>query len=165
MGWGGGFGRVSLSGLKSLSSTIKRGGAVAPEVELDAYLKELLHAHITMLDRWKLNISHLATIDTNLQSTEHVFNNYFGIGVDANIALGFHNAREKAPESFTSRLWNKLFYVKLGAKNIASPKCRNLNDAVTLYADGEKVCCDDFAYSYSPSSLVKRLVNPAGLIA
>jgi hypothetical protein len=32
-----------------------------------------------------------------------VMNNYFGIGSDAAVALDFHNAREEAPEKFTSR--------------------------------------------------------------
>ena len=32
-----------------------------------------------------------------------MLNNYFGIGIDADITLGFHNAREEAPEKFSSR--------------------------------------------------------------
>ena len=33
-----------------------------------------------------------------------VMNNYFGIGLDAAIALDFHNAREENPDRFNSRL-------------------------------------------------------------
>ena len=34
-------------------------------------------------------------------------NNYFGLGLDADLCLDFHNAREEQPEKFTSRLHNK----------------------------------------------------------
>lgn len=33
-----------------------------------------------------------------------VMNNYFGIGIDADLCLAFHKAREKNPERFNSRL-------------------------------------------------------------
>lgn len=33
-----------------------------------------------------------------------VMNNYFGIGIDADLCLDFHNAREENPNKFNSRL-------------------------------------------------------------
>ena len=36
-----------------------------------------------------------------------VMNNYFGLGLDADLCLDFHNAREEKPEKFTSRIHNK----------------------------------------------------------
>lgn len=33
-----------------------------------------------------------------------VMNNYLGIGLDADLCLGFHNAREENPDKFNSRL-------------------------------------------------------------
>lgn len=35
-------------------------------------------------------------------------NNYFGIGIDADLCLDFHNAREENPDKFNSRLHNKV---------------------------------------------------------
>jgi len=32
-----------------------------------------------------------------------VMNNYMGIGIDADLALDFHNAREENPDKFNSR--------------------------------------------------------------
>lgn len=32
-----------------------------------------------------------------------VMNNYFGIGIDAELSLGFHMAREERPDRFNSR--------------------------------------------------------------
>ena len=36
-------------------------------------------------------------------STVMVMNNYFGIGIDADLCLDFHNAREENPNKFNSR--------------------------------------------------------------
>ena len=55
----------------------------------------------------------------NAQTSEdnaHIFvmNNYFGIGLDADLCLEFHMLRKKYPEMFNSRLRNKSIYVQVG---------------------------------------------------
>lgn len=39
-----------------------------------------------------------------------VMNNYLGIGLDADLCLGFHNAREENPDKFNSRLVGGLLF-------------------------------------------------------
>ena len=42
--------------------------------------------------------------NTNEDNTEiYVMNNYLGIGIDADITLDFHSAREENPKRFNSR--------------------------------------------------------------
>lgn len=44
------------------------------------------------------------TSDTNEDTTQmYVMNNYMGFGMDAEVVLGFHNARQKNPDKFNSR--------------------------------------------------------------
>ena len=53
-----------------------------------------------------------------------VMNNYFGLGLDADLCLDFHNAREEKPEKFNSRLHNKGFllnYTKVPGKQFSIP--------------------------------------------
>ena len=42
-----------------------------------------------------------------------VMNNYFGIGIDADLCLDFHKAREENPDKFNSRLASALIMVAL----------------------------------------------------
>lgn len=69
-----------------------------------------------------------------------VMNNYFGIGIDADLCLDFHNAREENPGKFISRLHNKSVYVKMGLRKMVGPKmCKDLHKEVRLEVDGKHV--------------------------
>lgn len=45
----------------------------------------------------------LQMVNPEDQTSMIIMNNYFGIGIDADVALGFHKEREKNPEKFSSR--------------------------------------------------------------
>uniref|UniRef100_H2ZEB4 Diacylglycerol kinase accessory domain-containing protein n=1 Tax=Ciona savignyi TaxID=51511 RepID=H2ZEB4_CIOSA len=61
-------------------------------------------------------------------------NNYFGIGIGAEITLAFHLAREENPEKCTSRFRNKAIFFKAGLKKMAS-RSLNLSNVIELYVD------------------------------
>ncbi|XP_075148579.1 uncharacterized protein LOC142222356 isoform X3 [Haematobia irritans] len=70
-----------------------------------------------------------------------VMNNYFGIGLDADLCLDFHNARMENPFKFNSRLHNKGVYVKMGLrKMMGGRKCtKDLQKELHLEVDGKIV--------------------------
>lgn len=69
-----------------------------------------------------------------------VMNNYFGIGIDADLCLDFHNAREENPNKFNSRLHNKGVYVKMSLRKLVGRKfCKDLHREVRLEVDGKHV--------------------------
>lgn len=69
-----------------------------------------------------------------------VMNNYFGIGIDADLCLDFHNAREENPNKFNSRLHNKGVYVKMGLrKMVGRTMCKDLHKEIRLEVDGKLV--------------------------
>ncbi|XP_071949348.1 diacylglycerol kinase delta-like isoform X2 [Antedon mediterranea] len=83
-------------------------------------------------------------MDKNLESvigyTEKcVMNNYFGIGLDAKIALDFHTRREEHPEKCKSRTKNIMWYGMLGGKELLHRTYRNLEQKVQLECDGYRI--------------------------
>jgi len=65
----------------------------------------IFHPNEKELDETRISILN----DTNSANTNEdttsifVMNNYFGIGIDADISLDFHQAREEKPDKFNSR--------------------------------------------------------------
>lgn len=68
-----------------------------------------------------------------------VMNNYFGIGLDAKIALDFHNRREEHPEKCRSRTKNRMWYGMLGGREIVQKTFKNLEQRVRLECDGQRI--------------------------
>lgn len=60
-------------------------------------------------------------------------NNYFGLGIDAELSLDFHHAREEDPDKFNSRFHNKGVYVKVGLQKLSHT--RNLHKDIRLQVD------------------------------
>ncbi|XP_028967107.1 diacylglycerol kinase eta [Galendromus occidentalis] len=68
-----------------------------------------------------------------------VMNNYFGIGLDAKIALEFHNKREEHPEKCRSRTKNLMWYGVLGGRELLNKTYKNLEQRVHLECDGHRI--------------------------
>jgi len=121
-GWGGGF----------------SGGSVA-EV-----LQKVDGAHVALLDRWSvvcrdvLPAGRPASLpDMSLRERKSlVMCNYLGVGVDAAVALDFHQMRERSPHLFVSRLVNKIWYLKSGTVNFFRRACSDLGSKIILECDG-----------------------------
>ncbi|XDV37584.1 hypothetical protein PO909_007162 [Leuciscus waleckii] len=64
-------------------------------------------------------------------------NNYFGLGIDAELSLDFHHAREEDPDKFNSRFHNKGVYVKVGLQKLSHT--RNLHKDIRLQVDRHDV--------------------------
>ncbi|XP_077488161.1 diacylglycerol kinase theta isoform X2 [Amblyomma americanum] len=116
-------------------------------------LKDVIDAEEIRLDRWtvvfhsdekpeekpgSLTNSSGSTSEDN--TAIFVMNNYFGIGIDADLCLDFHNAREENPNKFNSRLHNKGVYVKMGLRKMVSRKTwKDLHKEIRLEVDGKLI--------------------------
>ncbi|KAK0157190.1 hypothetical protein PV328_011767, partial [Microctonus aethiopoides] len=110
-------------------------------------LRDVIDAEEIRLDRWTVVFHPQEQDDTpgagastsEDNSQIFVMNNYFGIGLDADLCLDFHNAREENPNKFNSRLHNKSVYVKMGLKKMVDRTWKDLQKKVRLEVDGKRV--------------------------
>ncbi|XP_021950810.1 diacylglycerol kinase theta isoform X2 [Folsomia candida] len=150
---------VPLGTGNDLARVLRWGpGYTGGETREDAQtlLKDVIDAEEIRLDRWtvvfhpdekaedKMPVNQAMQIGASAQSEDntaiYVMNNYFGIGIDADLCLDFHNAREENPNKFNSRLHNKGVYVKMGLKKMVSRKmCKDLHREIRLEVDGKHI--------------------------
>ena len=71
--------------------------------------------------------------------TTFTMNNYFGVGVDGAVSLGFHRMRQRAPGLFFNRWVNKLWYGIIGAVALLLGWSNDLSACCQLSCDGEVV--------------------------
>ncbi|XP_067129236.1 diacylglycerol kinase iota isoform X1 [Centruroides vittatus] len=125
-----------------LARALGWGGGYTDE-PISKILINVQEGNVTQLDRWDLSVQKNTEVDLS-QCEEgkeyfplHVVNNYFSLGVDAHIALEFHEAREARPDKFNSRLRNKMFYGQAGGKDLLQRKWKDLCSCVTLECDDQ----------------------------
>uniref|UniRef100_A0A673AR82 Diacylglycerol kinase n=1 Tax=Sphaeramia orbicularis TaxID=375764 RepID=A0A673AR82_9TELE len=100
-------------------------------------------AEEVLMDRWTIlldaqDISEDGKDNGFLEPPKIVqMNNYFGLGIDAELSLDFHLAREDEPDKFTSRFHNKGVYVKVGLQKISYT--RSLHKELQLQVDSQNI--------------------------
>ena len=125
-----------------LSRSLGWGGGYMDE-PLGDILLAIQSADVISMDRWRLETLPDPDSPRSQKGVDFppldVVNNYFSLGVDAQIALQFHEAREANPEKFSSRVRNKMYYTQAGGVDLLKAKWRKLSEMVSVECDGVDV--------------------------
>ncbi|XP_066241439.1 diacylglycerol kinase theta [Saccopteryx leptura] len=100
-------------------------------------------AEAVLVDRWTILLdAHKASgTESSMADLEPPkivqMSNYCGIGIDAELSLDFHQAREEEPSKFTSRFHNKGVYVRVGLQKMNHS--RSLHKEIRLQVEQQEV--------------------------
>ncbi|EFO84181.1 hypothetical protein CRE_16288 [Caenorhabditis remanei] len=129
-----------LRSCRNMLSGFAGGSLIAEILLLNARVLSQMSRAVGSIPNTGGNVNQINTsVDCQTPFTQYkemcVMNNYFGIGLDAKIALEFHNKRE---ESEKTRSRSKLFmwYGILGGKELMHRTYRNLEQRIKLECDG-----------------------------
>ncbi|CAI4226938.1 unnamed protein product [Auanema sp. JU1783] len=152
-------GIVPLGTGNDLARVLRWGGGYTGEENPLDILKDVIEADEVRLDRWAVvfheeersqppnqsscgnpNESDQTMNNPEDQTSMIIMNNYFGIGIDADVCLKFHNKRDANPEKFQSRLFNKTQYAKIGLQKMFFERtCKDLWKRIELEVDGKQI--------------------------
>lgn len=91
-----------------MSRVLGWGKGVSSHIEPAKILDHIMKAETVFFDRWKVKIKFNRSFRIHSVFKELFMYNYLSIGVDAQVTLDFHRARESPFYLFSSRIFNKV---------------------------------------------------------
>ncbi|CAD6241355.1 GSCOCG00002681001-RA-CDS [Cotesia congregata] len=134
-----------------LSRVLGWGSEYDSSVEATKILQSIQDARPVKLDRWTVTLQYDGRSLGFRGSQQRKFMyNYMSVGVDAQVALNFHRARESRFYLFSHRIFNKcrdghirllrlLLYLCFGTQQVVERECKDLDKRIEVYLDGKQV--------------------------
>ncbi|XP_019758983.1 diacylglycerol kinase epsilon isoform X2 [Dendroctonus ponderosae] len=130
---------IPLGTGNDLSRVLGWGKENSPELDMQKILLNIRDATLSQLDRWQIEVISTRHLGIRIPNKTFYMYNYMSVGVDAQVALSFHNTRDSIFYVYGSRLFNKLLYLCFGTQQVVTADCKNLEQRLDLYLDGHQV--------------------------